>query len=95
MSHMITEAPRTHVQAEVLAHRDAFKIVRLRLPAEEQLPTHSLDRNVAIIVVAGEGRITIGDTSYSAEPGVVMEIPPGAPHGVYADAALEILVVQA
>ena len=93
--HRLTEAPRTHIKSEVVAARTGFKIIRLQLPTGEQLPTHSASKDVAIIVIAGTGRVSVDGTSHVASPGVVMNIPYGAKHGVAADEALEILVVQA
>ena len=93
--HTATEAPRTHINSQVVASRVGFKIVRLRLPAGESLPSHNAPRDVAVAVVGGAGTISVGSRDYAVEPGVVVEIPAGAAHGVRADDALDVLIIQA
>ena len=91
----VAEAPRTHIKSEVVVARGGFKIVRLAIPADEGLPPHRAEMDVAIVVVSGEGHITVAGKTYPAEPGAVIAIPPGATHGVFAVEPLDILVIQA
>lgn len=93
--HHVSEAPRTHVKSEVIATRTGIKIIRMNLPGGEALPVHYAPRDVSVVVVAGAGRITVADRDYAAEPGVVLESPAGVPHGIAADEALDVLVIQA
>ena len=90
----VHEAPRTHVQSEILASRTGFKIVRVKLPPEETLPLHRANGEVAIIVAAGEGRIRVGSREYPAEPGTVIEVPPNVEHSIESDEGLDLVLVQ-
>ena len=89
------EAPKTHVTSEVVSKQGAFKIIKMTVPGGEELPLHVAAMDTAIVVVAGEGRIMVGDTTFAAAPGAVIEIPRDAPHGVYADETLDFVLIQA
>jgi quercetin dioxygenase-like cupin family protein len=51
-------------------------------------------QETAIVVVSGEGRITVDDEIIAALPGTVVDIAPGRKHAVHADQDLELLVLQ-
>jgi quercetin dioxygenase-like cupin family protein len=90
----VKEAPRTHIQSEVVAGRAGYRILRLKIPEGEGLPMHSNVQETAIVVVSGEGEITVDDQVFPAEPGTVVEIAPGRKHAVRAEQNLEIVMLQ-
>jgi quercetin dioxygenase-like cupin family protein len=89
----IAEAPLTHIRSEIVTAGEGFRIVRVNIPAGESLPCH-VAPDVAVVVVAGEGRITLNDKVIAAEPGVIVPIAHGEEHAVYADQDLEIVLMQ-
>ncbi len=93
MSH-VTEAIKTHVTSEVVSDQGAVKIIKMTVPGGEELPVHPAATDTAIVVVSGEGRIIVGDTTFAAGPGSVVEVPRDAPHGIYADETLDFVLIQ-
>ena len=89
----IAEAPRTHIRSEIVTVGEGYRIVRVNIPAGESLPCH-LAPDVALVVIAGEGRITINERVIAAEPGLIVPLAAGDEHAVYADQDLEIVLVQ-
>jgi quercetin dioxygenase-like cupin family protein len=94
METVITEAPSTHIRSEVIAAGAHTKIIRLTLPAGEELPVHPAKGRLSIAVLAGEGRIEVGDETFNAVPGLIAEVDAGELHAVIADQDLRVLVVQ-
>lgn len=89
----IAEAPRTHIRSEIVTAGEGYRIVRVNIPAGESLPCH-VAPDVAIVVIRGEGRITVNDNVYPAEQGLIVPLAQGDEHAVYADQDLEIVLVQ-
>lgn len=89
----VAEAPRTHIRSEIVTAGEGYRVIRVNIPAGESLPCH-LAPDVAIIVTSGEGRISLKGRDVAAEPGVIVPIPKGEEHAVYADQDLEIVIVQ-
>lgn len=89
----VAEAPRTHIRSEIVTAGEGYRLVRITLPPGESLPRH-LSPDVAIIVLRGEGRISLGTREVAAEPGVIVPIAAGEQHGIYADEELELVLVQ-
>jgi quercetin dioxygenase-like cupin family protein len=89
----IAEAPRTHIRSEIVTAGDGYRIIRVNIPAGESLPCH-LAPDIAIVVIAGEGRITVNDKVIPAEPGLIVPLQQGDEHAVYADQDLEIVLHQ-
>ena len=89
----IAEAPRTHIRSEIVTAGEGYRIIRVNIPAGESLPCH-LAPDVAITVIAGEGRITVNDRVISAEPGLIVPLAPGDEHAIYADQDLEVVLHQ-
>ncbi len=89
----IAEAPRTHIRSEIVTAGEGYRLVRVNIPAGESLPGH-LAPDVAIVVIAGEGRITVNERVIAAEPGLIVPLAQGDEHAIYADQDLEIVLVQ-
>ncbi len=89
----VAEAPRTHIRSEIVMAGEGYRLVRVTIPEGEGLPCHT-GPDVAIVVLRGEGRISLGDRIVAAEPGVIVPIKRGEEHAVSADQELEIVLVQ-
>ena len=92
---VVHEAPNTHIRSEVVVQRTGLRLVRMALPEGQALPPHHADADVALIVTQGRGRITVGARSFTVGSGSVIAVDPGQLHAIYADTALDVVVVQA
>lgn len=84
----------TRPDAEVLVNRPGVRMIRFVLAAGEALSPHFASRDLAIVVLAGAGRVTIDDRVDYVRPGSVVALA-GERHGIAADERLEFVVVQA
>jgi quercetin dioxygenase-like cupin family protein len=91
----IREAPATHITSEILVERVGMRVIRMELPAGEALPSHYAARDVALICVRGCGRVNVNRRVVPVDVGAVVGLLPGELHGVYADSALGVIVIQA
>lgn len=90
----VREAPATHITSEILMERMGLRLLRLDLPPGEGLPSHVAARDVAIVVVKGTGRVSVNGRVVAVDVGSVVGLLPGEKHGIEADSALGVIVVQ-
>lgn len=89
------ETPVTESRSEVVFDRPSLRIVRVDLPAGDEVP-RELDReDAALIVVAGKGRVLIGQRLIRVTPGSVVDFAWSDAHGIVADESLRLLLVHA
>ncbi|OGQ22528.1 MAG: hypothetical protein A2138_18480 [Deltaproteobacteria bacterium RBG_16_71_12] len=80
--------------AEVLVDRPGLRMIRFALGPGEALSPHFAPRDVAIVVVAGSGRVTVDERVVHVRGGSVVALA-GERHGITAEERLEFVVVQA
>lgn len=69
-------------------------MIRFALDAGEALSPHFASRDLANVVIAGEGRVTVDERVERVRPGSVVALA-GERHGIAAEERLEVVVVQA
>lgn len=84
----------SNVRTEILLSRFALRIIQLEIPAGEAVSTHAAPWDAALIVVHGDGRVTIDSGDVDVCAGSVVGLLPGEMHAVYASTSLGILLVQ-
>ena len=89
----VAEAPLTHIRSEIVTAGEGYRIVRVLIPQGESLPCH-LAPDIAIVVIEGEGRISLADHIVAAEPGVIVPLRHGEEHAVYADQDMHLVFIQ-
>lgn len=80
--------------AEILVDRPGMRVIRFVLAPGQALLPHFAPRDVAIVVVAGTGSVTVDPRVVPVKPGSVVALS-GERHGIVAHERLELLVVQA
>jgi quercetin dioxygenase-like cupin family protein len=79
---------------EVLLSRFALRIIHIEIPAGESLSTHAAAFDAALIVVHGDGRVTVENGDVDVCAGSVVGLLPGELHAVHAQSPLGVLLIQ-
>ena len=88
-----SKASVTRADAEIVVDRPGLRMIRFALAAGEALPEHYASRDVAIVVIAGTGSVTVESRIVPVKAGSVVALM-GERHGVVADEPLTFVVVQ-
>lgn len=71
------------------------QVLLIGMRAGQQLRDHRVATPITIQVVRGEGAITVGETSYPAQPGTFVSLGADVVHGAAAETDLVLLVHRA
>ena len=66
--------------------------IKLSIKAGDELPTHHVNKAAFAVLLQGKAKFSIYDQTYSATPGMFLEIPKDAAHRVFAEADSIFLV---
>ncbi len=69
------------VQGREMYERSGCTVVHLLLEENGVLPPVSQADDTFIYVLSGEGKVRIGNDSYTAEPNMIIRCPVDVPHG--------------
>ncbi len=83
----------TRAGAEIVVDRPGLRVIRFALGAGEALPPHFAPRDVAIVVTAGSGSVTVERRVIEVKAGSVVPLM-GERHGVVANEPMTFVVVQ-
>lgn len=89
-----SKRPSTRADAKVEVSRPGLRAIRYALAAGEELSPHFAPRDVLIVVLSGNGHVSIDERILPVKNGSIVELV-GDRHGVVADSALTFVVVQA
>lgn len=81
-------------RTEVLLSRFALRIIHLELPAGESIASRSASWDAALVVVHGDGVVTVESGEVPVCAGSVVGLVPGEMHAVHAQSALGVLLIQ-
>jgi uncharacterized protein (DUF2249 family)/quercetin dioxygenase-like cupin family protein len=71
------------------------QVLLIGVRAGQQLHDHRVATPITIHIVRGEGRVTVGDAAYPAQPGALFSLAANVPHGATAETDLVLLVHRA
>jgi quercetin dioxygenase-like cupin family protein len=83
-----TELPRS----TTLVQEKGLRTLLLHLAAGEKIPEHQTRGAITVHCLKGEGALVLPDERIGLRPGLLISVPPAAPHSVAADADLLLLV---
>lgn len=84
----------TRADAKVEVNRPGLRAIRYALAAGEELSPHFAPRDVLIVVLSGNGHVSIDGRIVPVKAGSIVELL-GERQGVVADEALRFVVIQA
>ncbi|HEY1100309.1 MAG TPA: hypothetical protein VGF99_15330 [Myxococcota bacterium] len=88
-------ADATHLRGHVVFHRDGIKVSRLIMPAGTELPAHTLNDDLVIVVLRGKGIVYAQQEPRHVEAGSVVDLVPGEEHSIDCFEELELVITQA
>jgi quercetin dioxygenase-like cupin family protein len=79
------------VNHNLLVKDDKNQFSLVCLTAGTTLPEHAVSRSISIMVIEGNGNLTLEEQKISLEPGVFVYIPANAKHALFASENLAFL----
>ena len=86
------EIPVDSILSSTLYEDDSAKVVLFRFSEGQALSEHTASKPATLQVLAGEGRIQLGEDWVEGKPGSWIWMPPELPHAVEATTALTMLL---
>lgn len=72
------------VVSRTLAQNKAVSLTLFAFDQGEEISTHASGGDALVVVLEGEGRITVGGKEFSVKPGESIAMPANVPHAVFA-----------
>jgi quercetin dioxygenase-like cupin family protein len=82
-------------RGEVVIQRDGLRVHHLVLSPGRELPEHTADDDVVVIITRGKGVIYVMQEPRHVEAGDILDFVPGESHSVEALDELEMIIVHA
>ncbi|QDU89802.1 Cupin domain protein [Pirellulimonas nuda] len=80
---------------KLLLQNDAFKVMRLALPAGKTIAEHKAPKEIVVQCVTGRVEFTAMGQTHTMAPGNLLHLPPSEPHALTATADSIVLVTMA
>ena len=77
---------------KLLINRNGLKVLRVVLSKDGSIPEHSVNADVVVVVLKGEGIFYINKNPHPIVQGDVFDLVPGTPHAINATNDLELIV---
>lgn len=77
-----------------LANYGNVQLKKVTLKGGVTLNCHKTDLQVVIIWLRGKGQFIVGDESMTMQPGTMVEMPAGTPHGAVAETDCVFTVIK-
>ena len=81
------------VVSKTLAQNENLSVTLFAFDKGEEIGTHASDGDALVIVLDGQGQITIDDTSYILNAGDSIIMPAQHPHSVFAKEQFKMFLV--
>ena len=81
------------VVSKTLAQNEHLSVTLFAFDKGEEIGTHASDGDALVIVLDGQGQITIDDTSYILNAGDSIIMPAQHPHSVFAKEQFKMFLV--
>lgn len=78
-----------------LFRESGLRTMLLHLKAGENMPEHQTRGAILVHCLAGHGMFAAGDETTELRPGILISVPPSAPHSLAAAADDELLLLVA
>ncbi len=89
-----TPAPPNPIQAAMVFRREGIKVSRVVMASGSELPVHSVDDDVVIVVIRGVGIVFAQQEPRHVEAGSIVDLVPGEEHSVECIEELEFVICQ-
>ena len=91
---LIFEADKPKIQP--VSDYSNVQIKKVTLKAGVNLKCHQTDCHVVVIWLRGKAQFTAGEETFTMQPGAMLEMPAGTPHGALAetDCAFTVIKIQ-
>ena len=87
-------APTNPIRAAMVFRRDGIKVSRVVMTSGSELPVHSVDDDVVIVVIRGVGIVFAQQEPRHVEAGSIVDLVPGEEHSVECIEELEFVICQ-
>ncbi|MDF2549472.1 MAG: putative globin-like protein [Chlamydiales bacterium] len=77
-----------------VVNRPGLKVVHFNLSKGDIIPEHATNVDVVVTVIRGKGIFTINGIPHEMAPGVILDMPPHAPHSIQATENLEFVAIH-
>jgi len=81
------------VVSRTLAQQPTANVTLFSFAAGEGISTHTSPGDALVLVLDGQARVTIGDTTHTVAAGQTIAMPSGVPHGLEAEEPFKMLLV--
>ncbi len=81
------------VVSKTLAQNDAVSLTLFAFDKDEEISTHASEGDALVLVLDGEGQITIDDQVSRLKAGDSILMPAGHPHAVFAPEQFKMLLI--
>ncbi len=82
------------LQTQVIANKDAAKIILLSLSGGKVLKTHTAPVDVLLVGLEGEAQLKVGERTILLQNGQVVQIPALVPHSLTALRNFKMLLIK-
>lgn len=82
------------LQTQVIADKEAAKIILLTLPGGQGLKTHTAPVAVLLVGLEGEAQLKVGERTILLQSGQVVQIPALVPHALTALRNFKMLLIK-
>lgn len=89
-----TPAPPNPIRAAMVFRREGIKVSRVVMATGSELPVHSVDDDVVIVVIRGVGIVFAQQEPRHVEAGSIVDLVPGEEHSVECIEELEFVICQ-
>ena len=86
--------PATPIRADMVFRREGIKVSRMVMASGSELPVHSVDDDVVIVVIRGVGIVFAQQEPRHVEAGSIVDLVPGEEHSVECIEELEFVICQ-
>ena len=90
----INEIPPDTIVSRTLTNSDDVKVILFGFAPGQELSEHTSARPVLLHFLRGEAKLTLGEDTYAAQAGTVVQMPPRLPHSVYAQTEVVMLLIM-
>jgi quercetin dioxygenase-like cupin family protein len=82
------------VHSKVYYDRDAYKMIIFAMKKEHTLKPHSAPMDTPLLMLEGEVKITIGDSTHILSKGESIVLPKSIDHGVYPMSDIKFVLIK-
>lgn len=91
---LVGDAPEESITSRTLYQDSQTKAILFSFAAGQGLSEHSTPKTAFIQIIAGSGKVTLGEDEYTVAAGSWMQMPPSLPHSVIADESLVMVLTM-